>query len=188
MGGGEFVGLAYGDGDSHLLRSGRGSQPMHSSKTDDTPGLIMRPPLFLVIALVVALVLDWLTGLSFLAAPSFASLQFWVGLLVAAGGIALAVTGFQEFKRAGTNVDPFEPALKLVTTGPYRFMRNPMYLGMVLLLLGLSLMLSLEWGLILTPILWVAFDRLVVVREEAYLSQKFGEPYRAFLTRTRRWL
>ncbi|MHB1110271.1 MAG: methyltransferase family protein [Devosia sp.] len=161
---------------------------MHPSERNDTPGLIMRPPFFLAIAFVLALILDWLTGLGFLAAPSIVSLQFWAGVLVAAAGIALSFGGFQEFKRAGTNVDPFEPALKLVTSGPYRFTRNPMYLGMVMFLLGLSLMLSLEWGLILTPILWLAFDRLVVVREEAYLGRKFGEPYRAFLARTRRWL
>ncbi|MHB1101361.1 MAG: methyltransferase family protein [Devosia sp.] len=161
---------------------------MHPSERNDTPGLIMRPPFFLAIAFVLALILDWLTGLGFLAAPSVASLQFWAGLVVTAGGIALAVAGFREFTRAGTNVDPFEPALELVTSGPYRFTRNPMYLGVVMFLLGLSLMLSLEWGLILTPILWLAFDRLVVVREEAYLGRKFGEPYRAFLARTRRWL
>lgn len=161
---------------------------MSTSGTDDTPGLIMRPPFFLLIAIGVALILDWLTGLGFLAAPSILTLQFWAGLLVAAGGVALSATGFREFTRAGTNVDPFEPALKLVTTGLYRFTRNPMYLGMVVFLLGVSLVLSLEWGLILTPILWLAFDRLVVAREEAYLRRKFGEPYQAFLTRTRRWL
>lgn len=161
---------------------------MSATETRDNPGLIMRPPFFLAIAFVLALVLEWLTGLGFLLAPSLASLQFWLGVLITAAGAALPVIGFREFTRAGTNVDPFEPALKLVTTGPYRFTRNPMYLGMVLFMLGLSLMLSLEWGLILTPFLWLAYDRLVVAREEAYLTNKFGEPYRAFVGRTRRWL
>lgn len=161
---------------------------MSNNETRDNPGLVMRPPFFLLIAIGMALILDWVTGLSFLAAPSIAALQFWPGLLVTAAGIALPVIGYREFTRAGTNVDPSEPALKLVTTGPYRFTRNPMYLGMVLFLLGLSLMLSLEWGLILTPVLWLAYDRLVVAREEAYLTNKFGEPYRALLGDTRRWL
>lgn len=161
---------------------------MSDSETRDNPGLLMHPPFFLAIALILALILDWATGLGLLAAPSIATFQFWLGLLVTAVGIALPVIGYLEFTRAGTNVDPFEPALKLVTSGPYRFTRNPMYLGMVLFMLGLSLMLSLEWGLVLTPVLWLAFDRLVVAREEAYLTGKFGDPYRAFLSRTRRWL
>ena len=76
----------------------------------------------------------------------------------------MATSGVQTFKRANTNVDPFQPALKLVTAGPYRFTRNPMYLGMVLFLLGTSLVFALEWGLLLTPVLWLAYDRLVVAR------------------------
>lgn len=161
---------------------------MSAIDTADTPGLIMPPPLFLLIALVVAVVLDRVTGLSFLAAPGLDSPQSWVGAAIFVAAIALPVSGFRTFQRAGTNVNPFQPALKLVTTGPYRFTRNPMYLGMVLFLVGMSLMFSIEWGLLLTPVLWLAYDRLVVAREEAYLSRKFGEPYREFLGRTRRWL
>jgi protein-S-isoprenylcysteine O-methyltransferase Ste14 len=161
---------------------------MTSSKSTDTPGLIMPPPLFLLIGLGLAVVLDWTTGPSFLAAPGFDSLQSWIGFAVLLVAMALAVSGFRAFTRAGTNVDPYQPALKLVTTGPYRFTRNPMYLGMVLFLVGVSLMFSVEWGLLLTPPLWFAYDRLVVAREEDYLSRKFGEPYRAFLGRTRRWI
>lgn len=127
-------------------------------------------------------------GLSFLAAPAVTTVQAWIGLLVLAVAVTLPISGFRTFTREGTNVNPFQPALKLVTSGPYRFTRNPMYLGMVLLLLGLSLIFSLEWGLILTPLLWLAYDRLVVVREEAYLSRTFGAPYIAFLGRTRRWI
>lgn len=161
---------------------------MSTNEVSDTPGLMMPPPYFLLIALALAVVLEWLLGLSFLAAPGLASLQTWLGLVVLAIAIALPVMGFRTFTREGTNVNPFQPALKLVTTGPYKYTRNPMYLGMVLVLLGLSLIFSLEWGLILTPVLWLAYDRLVVAREEAYLTGKFGEPYRAFLGRTRRWL
>jgi protein-S-isoprenylcysteine O-methyltransferase Ste14 len=161
---------------------------MTTPEASDNPGLIMRPPFFLLIALGVALLLEWIAGLGFLPAPSVGTLQFWAGVLVMVASFALAIIGIRAFRRAGTNVDPFQPALVLVTSGPYRFTRNPMYLGMVLFLLGFSLMLSLEWGLILVPVLWLAFDRMFVAREEAYLTRKFGEPYRAFLGRTRRWL
>ncbi|HEV7276175.1 MAG TPA: isoprenylcysteine carboxylmethyltransferase family protein [Devosiaceae bacterium] len=161
---------------------------MSNSATSDTPGLITRPPYFLLLALALAAALDLAADLSFLAASGLASLQSWIGLAFVLGAIALAVSGVRTFRRASTNVDPFQPALTLVTDGPYRFTRNPMYLGMVLFLLGVSLMFSLEWGLLLTPALWLAYDRLVVAREEAYLSRKFGEPYRAFLGGTRRWI
>lgn len=161
---------------------------MSVERSNDTPGLMMPPPIFLCIAVVVALILDWVTGLGFLAAPGLFSLQSWLGLIISAAAVAVTVMGATEFNRSGTNINPFQPALKLVTTGPYRFTRNPMYLGMILLLLGVSLMLSLEWGLILTPVLWFAYDRLVVAREEAYLTTKFGAPYSEFLTHTRRWL
>jgi protein-S-isoprenylcysteine O-methyltransferase Ste14 len=156
--------------------------------TQDTPGLMMPPPIFLGVAVVLALILEWITGLSFLAAPAVTSPQTWLGMIVLVAGVWLSVAGAREFDRNGTNINPFQPALTLVTTGPYRFTRNPMYLGMTIILLGFSLMLSLEWGIILTPVLLLAFDRLVVAREEAYLTAKFGTPYRDFLARTRRWL
>jgi protein-S-isoprenylcysteine O-methyltransferase Ste14 len=161
---------------------------MTANEVSDTPGLIMPPPFFLLIAVALAIALEWMIGPSFLAAPGITSLQSWAGLLVLAAAIALAISGIRAFTREGTNVHPTQPALKLVTSGPYRFTRNPMYLGMVLFLLGLSLVFSLEWALILVPFLWLAYDRLVVAREEAYLSRKFGTPYTDFLGRTRRWL
>jgi len=156
--------------------------------SNDTPGLMIPPPLMPAIAIVVAVILDWLTGLSFLAAPGLGSAQSWLGVVITAVGLAIGGMGVREFRRGGTNVNPYEPALTLVTSGPYRYTRNPMYLGMVLMLLGLSLMFSLEWGVILTPVLWFALDQLIIAREESYLTAKFGEPYREFLGRTRRWL
>jgi protein-S-isoprenylcysteine O-methyltransferase Ste14 len=155
---------------------------------NDTPGLIMPPPLFLLIALVLALALEWFVGFALLPVPTIASWWSWLGFLAMGVGGLFALNGVREFNKVGTNINPFQPALKLVTTGVYNYTRNPMYLGMVLFMLGFSVMLSLEWGILLTPILWLAFDQLVVAREEAYLTAKFGEPYREFLTQTRRWL
>ena len=76
----------------------------------------------------------------------------------------------------------------VVETGPYRFTRNPMYLGMVIIQIGLCLTFSLDWLIFLTPILWAALHFGVVLREEAYLEAKFGAPYQHFKGRTRRWL
>src|SRR5690606_8050263 len=114
--------LAIRRSDHHLVKL-TGGHAMSTSEASDTPGLITRPPYFLLAALVLAALLDWGTGLSFLAAPGLGSLQSWIGLAVTGAAIALAISGVRTFKRANTNVDPFQPALNLVTAGPYRFTR-----------------------------------------------------------------
>lgn len=153
----------------------------------DNPRLPVPPPILPLAALVVAILLDWQLPLQFLGPIGF-NLQVIIGVVLTAAGIWLAISATRLFAREGTNVIPTQPAIKIVTSGPYRFTRNPMYLGMVLALLGVSLIFALEWGVILTPVLWILLDRLIVVREEAYLRGKFGATYEALLTRTRRWL
>jgi len=91
-------------------------------------------------------------------------------------------------RAAGTNVDPLLPTTAIVTAGPYRFSRNPIYVGLTLLYLGLALTFNTWWAVIvLVPILAVMHVG-VVRREERYLEQKFGEPYRQFCSRVRRYL
>ncbi|WP_299640221.1 isoprenylcysteine carboxylmethyltransferase family protein [Devosia sp.] len=153
----------------------------------DNPQLPVLPPVLPAAAIVAAIVLDWLP-LHFLAPPVGFNLQVIVGVVLTALGIWLGASASRLFQREGTNVIPTQPTTRIVTSGPYRFTRNPMYLGMVLVVLGISLIFSLEWGVILTPVLWLALDRLIVVREEAYLRRKFGASYEALLTRTRRWI
>ena len=154
--------------------------------TDPGPQLPLPPPILMAIALVVATILDWAPP-RFLAPPLDFNPQVIVGVLLVAGSLLLVITAVRTFRREGTNVVPTRPALKIVTSGPYRVTRNPMYLSMVLFMLGISLMFALEWGVILTPILWLGYDRLIVAREEAYLTAKFGSAYQALLKKTRRW-
>lgn len=153
----------------------------------DNPGLPVLPPVLPIVTLLAAVVLDWLPPHILRPAVGL-NLQVLLGVILAVTGIWCAASAASLFRRAGTNVVPTQPTLTIVTGGPYRFTRNPMYLGMVLMVLGVSLVFSLEWGVILTPLLWLALDRLIVVREEAYLSAKFGAEYQALLARTRRWL
>ena len=153
---------------------------------DRGPRLPLPPPVLLLLALVAAIILDWAPP-HFLAPPVGFNPQVILGALLVIGSLLLVSSAVREFRREGTNVVPTRPALKIVTTGPYRFTRNPMYLSMVLFLLGLSLVFSLEWGIIFMPILWIGYDRLIVAREEAYLSAKFGGGYQLLLDKTRRW-
>ncbi len=92
------------------------------------------------------------------------------------------------FRRAGTDPRPWKPATALVTSGPFRLSRNPMYLGMTLLYLGITVWMNTPWPLFALPVILIAMNRGVIAREEAYLDRTFGEPYRAYRARVRRWL
>lgn len=154
----------------------------------DNAGLAIPPPAMLGIALVAAVVLEFLIPMHWLPEPGLTSVFSWLGVVVTAAAVALGGWALRLFRAERTHPEPWKPTKTIVTSGPFRFTRNPMYLGMTGVLLGLSVMFALEWGIVLTPILLLAFDRMVVVREEAYLTRKFGATYQDLLARTRRWL
>ena len=89
---------------------------------------------------------------------------------------------------AGTNVDPHRPAMVLVENGPFRFSRNPLYIALTLLFLGLSLVVDTWWGIVLLFPVLIIMHWGVILREERYLDQKFGASYRQYCTRVRRYL
>src|SRR5688572_29146062 len=91
------------------------------------------------------------------------------------------------FRRNDTPMLPWQASRKLVTDGPYRFTRNPMYLGMACLYVGIIFAFGLMWGLLCLPIVLLAIDRLVVAREEPYLERAIGDEYRAYKSDVRRW-
>jgi protein-S-isoprenylcysteine O-methyltransferase Ste14 len=90
--------------------------------------------------------------------------------------------------RAQTTLDPHGSVSTIVTSGPYRFSRNPIYLGFLCLLIGFPFIFRNYWGLILSPLLIVLMNTLVIQHEEAYLEKKFGEAYTGYKSRVRRWL
>jgi protein-S-isoprenylcysteine O-methyltransferase Ste14 len=106
---------------------------------------------------------------------------FWIGMLVAHSGVA-------TFMLAGTTMFPFKEASRLVTHGPYRFTRNPMYLGLTLAYAGLSLALNTVWPLILLPLMLWLLVKTVIEVEEQYLTAEFGDAYTSYRKRVRRWL
>jgi protein-S-isoprenylcysteine O-methyltransferase Ste14 len=161
---------------------------MSEPRDDDHPDVIMLPPSLLLIALLLAIGLEFTGILHFLPPVSGTGWALYAGIILLAVALVLGISAARTFRAVGTNLSPHQPSLKLATTGPYRFTRNPMYLGFVLILAGLSLVFSLDWGLILVPVLALVLHYGVIIREEAYLTDKFGEAYRGFLTRTRRWI
>lgn len=153
----------------------------------DKPGVLAPPPIILLASLGLVVALEFVFPLGWLPpALTLATALPGSVLFVFAG--ALGISGIVAFRRAGTNIEPYKPALVLVHDGPYRFTRNPMYLGLITLHLAITLLAGLDWGLILMPFFALTLHFGVVLREEAYLMGKFGQPYRDFLARTRRWI
>lgn len=112
----------------------------------------------------------------------------WVGSIVVVCSAALALWAVRVMKAAGTNIRPDQPTLVIVDCGPYRLTRNPMYLSLCLLQIGIALLLN-DWiGLTFTLVLFAILHFGVVLREEAYLEQKFGEEYLRFKRSVHRWI
>jgi len=147
--------------------------------TADTAQVIIRPPLAWGLAVLAGLALHWLVPVPFLRTDLPA---IWLGALALFAGAIVTMT------RAGSNVPTNRPTTTIVESGPYRFTRNPIYLGMFLGLIGLAIALDNLW-LLLTLVPFALVIRYgVVTREEAYLDRKFGDVYRAYRSRVRRWL
>jgi protein-S-isoprenylcysteine O-methyltransferase Ste14 len=109
------------------------------------------------------------------------------GLLLLAG-IGLVVSARIFFSRTGQNPMPWKPSPTLILQGPYRFTRNPMYVGVTLVVLGIGLAFNNLWiSLFALPALGIV-HLIAVLPEERYLSEKFGESYREYLARVRRYI
>ncbi len=150
-----------------------------ANDTRDVPGVIVFPPLIPLTVLVVGVLLDWLIPLNFLATIPFA-IRVVVGLALFALGLASAIVGSRAFKRIGTNVNPMQPALALAGEGIFAHLRNPMYVGTGLGVLGIAIAFALEWTLFALVVGALVMHFGVVKREERYLERKFGDDYRRY--------
>jgi protein-S-isoprenylcysteine O-methyltransferase Ste14 len=115
--------------------------------------------------------------------------RYWIGGLIFAGAVLL-LGGWSVLlmRRSGQSENPWKPTTEIIERGPYRFTRNPMYLQMVVACVGVAVALGNTWILLLVPVCAWALQVLAILPEEEYLERKFGEPYRAYKKRVRRWL
>ena len=111
-----------------------------------------------------------------------------LGLLVAIGGLSLTMTAMQAFRKAASSPDPNHMPSVLVETGPFSRTRNPLYLGTLLMLLGLAIGANLPWVVAAAVPAMLVIHYGVVVREEAYMEDLFGDAYRTYRQRVRRWV
>jgi protein-S-isoprenylcysteine O-methyltransferase Ste14 len=153
----------------------------------ETAGVIARPPFLFLAALLLGLVWDRLLPLPF-PVPGTKLVHWIVGGSLILIGLALAVAGIRTFSRAGTPVQGNKATRALVTTGIHGWTRNPIYLGMFLIYGGIGLAAQSPWVLMITLPLAITIRYGVVAREEVYLERRFGEAYRDYKGRVRRWL
>lgn len=111
-----------------------------------------------------------------------------LGGLLTGLGLALFVWTLWTFYRHRTTVNPYGGATTLCTGGPFHFSRNPIYVGDWLILLGVTLLLRTAWPLVFAPLVWVILRYGVIRHEEAHLEARFGDAYRAYRSRVRRWV
>ena len=111
-----------------------------------------------------------------------------IGFAVAAIGVAIAISAVVQFRRARTSVRPDRPSTAILSTGPYRYSRNPIYLGMFVVVAGLAVALDSLWQFAALAVLYRVLRWGVVAREEAYLTRKFGDAYLDYARRVRRWI
>ncbi len=111
-----------------------------------------------------------------------------IGLVPMTLGIALNLIAGKTFIKNGHTIKAFEPPQKLITTGVYRYSRNPMYLGMVLILIGVAILLGSLSPFIIAPMLAITIDRIFIIAEENMLDEKFGDQWKQYKTDVRRWI
>ncbi len=111
-----------------------------------------------------------------------------VGIVLIVKWLVLAIWAVRTFRGVGTTPNPTKPTTALALGGPYRFTRNPMYVGLVLMQVGVALVANALWPLVFVVLSVIVVQRAVIVPEEAYLERKFGAPYVEYKQRVRRWI
>jgi protein-S-isoprenylcysteine O-methyltransferase Ste14 len=147
------------------------------------------PPLLFVAGLAASLALDRLVLRIRLVGDDGNWAPFlvlgWLGIV---SGVAFSMWGIRTFRRAGTAIVPNQPARTVVASGPYRWSRNPMYVGLTAAYSGVALLRNAVWPLILLPVVLTTLWFLVIRREERYLTHAFGDAYLRYQRSVRRWL
>jgi protein-S-isoprenylcysteine O-methyltransferase Ste14 len=142
------------------------------------------PPVYFLLALVFMAALHWVLPVGRLLAPPLT----YLGIPLILAGMWLGGHAFRGFSKVGTPVVPFERSTALVTSGSYRFTRNPMYVGMVMILAGIAAMLGTFGPWLPIPFfIWILRAKFIV-GEERFLEELFGQQYIAYKNRVRRWL
>ena len=143
------------------------------------------PPVYLLLSLLLMGLLHRFLPLATLIAAPY---RYHAGLATAAVGLGLIIACSIHFKRADTPIIPFSESTALLTRGIYRYTRNPIYLGMLIILAGAAVALGSLSPLLVLPVFFLIINEGYVKHEEPFLERIFGDEYRAYKARVRRWL
>ncbi|HZV49110.1 MAG TPA: PEMT/PEM2 methyltransferase family protein [Candidatus Dormibacteraeota bacterium] len=168
------------------MRSRGSSSPRDGARGRPAPGpeVVAPPPLLYLFPFLAGVLLDRLVRLQ----PLPRAVRLGVGPVLLGLGAAWSVWFIRTMRDAGTPIDPRRRPTHLVQGGPFRFTRNPGYVGLAAVYTGLALLTGARWPLLLLPGVLAAVDRGVVQAEERFLLRAFGEEYERYRRRVRRWL
>ncbi len=155
-----------------------------SEETVDNPGVIAFPPALFAGTLTIGLLLQFVFPVPFL--PRLIAIASAVVMLV--GATLIAMSAFGAMRRAQTAVNPSQPTTVIVSDGAFSFSRNPIYLSLTMLYVGIALLVNALWALLLLLPLVAVVQYGVIKREEHYLEQKFGDDYLRYKASVRRWM
>ena len=169
-------------GDDDGVRDSAGDRD--SPGVRDSAGVVAPPPLIFIAVFLLAYIAQRVRPFPLL--PERSGTLLGLLLIVAGGGLAL--WGAATFARARTAILPTGSTTRIVSNGPYRFTRNPIYVGLVFAYVGSAFAINSLWPLLFLPLALVVMQRGVIYREEAYLERKFGAEYLSYKHRVRRWV
>ena len=142
------------------------------------------PPTWMFVAMIIMLISNFIFPLVWIVPP----LWNLLGLVLLASGVILNLIADNAFKQVGTTVKPYQESSSLVTSGVFQISRNPMYLGMVLILLGIAVLLRSLSPFLVIILFAILIDRIHIRVEEQMLEEEFGPNWEAYKAKTRRWL
>ena len=154
------------------------------SEHKDHADVKIHPPVLTVIFIAIAYIAKRTIPIPFVVSSVVENIGF--GLVII--GFLFGVAAFMAFRKARTTILPHGSVSSIVTSGVYGFTRNPIYLGFLLMLIGLPLNSGSYWGVVLSPVFVMFMNSLVIEKEEAYLEKKFRDVYTGYKSRVRRWL
>jgi protein-S-isoprenylcysteine O-methyltransferase Ste14 len=152
----------------------------------ESSGVRIFPPLIHVAAIAIGFLIQWAVPVR-LGGSGFGILRI-TGLILLAAAVALIAWAARIMFGAGTTPNPTRPSTVIVTNGPFRFTRNPMYLAWELICVGAGLLANALWPIVMALPAAIVTRRLVIDKEERYLGRKFGDAYLDYKSRVRRWI
>lgn len=160
------------------------SQKQCKTTNKERPLTKVAPPAVFIVSLLLGIIIDYLYSSQFISCY----INVWLGIPVLLLGISLHLYSIRTLKKAGTTFHANKAATKLVWNGPYRYSRNPIYLGMVIIYMGISLLINNAWLFLLLIPVFITLHVFVIKPEEAHLHRTFGNKYSDYCREVRRWI